>query len=102
MIIVCLTGAAAAVAARPAVSLTVFIAAVANQRDQVARFREHRLDHCKIIGIEFDTECAGIVGDVLRHTEPSADDYPGHQQRPIFCWLITRRTRLHWRYFVPA
>ena len=60
--------------------LTVFIAAVADQRNQVARFREHGLDHRKIIGVELDAECVGIVGDVLRHAKPSADDYASHRR----------------------
>ena len=59
---------------------TVFIATVAHQRYEIARSREHRLDHAKIINVELDAEYPDIVGEVLRHTEPSADDYASHRR----------------------
>ena len=59
---------------------TVFIAAVAYQRYQIARSREHRLDDSKIINVEPYAEHPGIVAEVLRHTEPSANDYAGHRR----------------------
>src|ERR1700756_4904329 len=55
--------------------LTVLVAAIADQPHQIARFRENRLYHGNIAGIERAVEDAGIVRDVIRHAEPCADNH---------------------------
>jgi len=46
-------------------SLAVFVTAITDQLHQVARFRQNRLDHRLILGVERKVEDAGVVGEVL-------------------------------------
>ena len=62
------------------ISLAVFVAAVADQLQQIARFKENRLDHCLILGVEHKVEHPGIVGEVLGDAEPRADDDAGDRR----------------------
>src|ERR1700722_5232788 len=61
-------------------SMSVFVTAIANYLCQVARFREDRLDHGKIAGVEREAKDANILGDMLRYAEPRPDDDAGHRR----------------------
>ena len=60
--------------------LSVFVTAIADYLCQVARFREDRLDHGKIAGVEREAKDTTILGDMLRCAEPRADDDASHRR----------------------
>src|SRR5271155_5386106 len=57
--------------------LAILVAAVANRLHQIARLCEYRIDARAIFRIEREAEHSRIVGDMLRHPEPRANDYSG-------------------------